>query len=145
MENILPTMVYFFNLCPITSLTLKGRVYFTNKKDGGGGIMAPTLIFYIYFITEKYIIREYKRFDTTSWIRVTQKSRPFLSRNLLGFDFKFSFLPEIFGLRSLSVCKVMLFGHILTFLHFLGHPRLSAPSRQSGIPKTFANSFLNTF
>ena len=30
-----------------------------------------------------------------------------------------------FDLRSLSVCKVMLFGHILMFLHFLGHSRLS--------------------
>ena len=43
----------------------------------------------------------------------------------------------------------MLFGHILTFLHFLGHSRLSGPLQavrhEISRPQTFANSFLTTF
>ena len=54
-----------------------------------------------------------------------------------------------FDFRPLSVCKVMLFGHILTFLNFLVHPRLSgsfqAVRQEIPRPETFANSFLTTF
>ena len=61
-----------------------------------------------------------------------------------------TFFPlKFFDLRSLSVPTVMLFGHILTFLHYLGHPRLSdtlqAVRHEIPRPKTFANSFLTTF
>ena len=34
---------------------------------------------------------------------------------------------------SLSVCKFMLFGHTLMFLHFFGHPRLSGSLQESGM------------
>ena len=40
----------------------------------------------------------------------------------------------------------MLFGHILTFLHFLGHPRLSGPLQavrhEISRPKTFENNYV---
>ena len=47
--------------------------------------------------------------NTTAWIRVTQINRPFLT---------------FFDLMSSSVCT--LYSHVIwSFLHFLGHPRLS--------------------
>ena len=80
---------------PPRPLTLKGRGYFKNEKEGG------------------------------------------------------ALLPPRSNGKRLTLRKVMLFGHILTFLHFLGHPRLlgtkQAVRHEISLPKTFANSFLTTF
>ena len=56
---------------------------------------------------------------------------------------------KFFDLRSVSLCKFIFCGYILTFLPFFGHPIISgslkAVRHDSFRPESFENSFLTTF